>query len=357
MSADRAARADRAIAAAMTSFQAGGFDMALRLAAMAVAGPADEFQRGRVELLRGQVAFASGQGRAAPALLLSAARRLEPFDLDLARDTYLAAWGASIVSGRYAEPDVIHEICRAGQGLPHVKGTPRALDLLLGGLTVLTTEGHAAAASMLQQAARAVAALPTEDVLRWGWLANGVFIAIWDLDELHRSCVRHLHIVRDAGALSELPNHLHNLGVSFVITGDFASASLLIGEAENVAAASGTAVPPYTAIRLRALQGREAEVRPLMASTIEIGKAVGHEFAAAHGDWAAAVLFNGLGRYDEAAAAQRASMLPYDPYVPALVLPELTEAAVRGGDMEVAHGALEKLIATTAPFDNNAGVR
>ncbi|HUA49183.1 MAG TPA: hypothetical protein VMA77_28360 [Solirubrobacteraceae bacterium] len=228
--------------------------------------------------------------------------------------------------------------------------------------------GLAAAAAFLQRAVamsadpvaradRAVAALPTEDVMRWGWLANGVFIAIWDLDALHRSCVRHLRIVRDAGALSELPNHLHNLGVSFVITGDFASASLLIGEAENVAAASGTAVPPYTAIRLRALQGREAEVRPLMASTIEIGKAVGHEFAAAHGDWAAAVLFNGLGRYDEAAAAQRASMLPYDPYVPALVLPELTEAAVRGGDMEVAHGALEKLIATTAPFDNNAGVR
>lgn len=185
-------------------------------------------------------------------------------------------------------------------------------------------------------------------------MATGVFIASWDLDGLHRANVRQMQIVRDAGALSELVNHLHALGVSLVIIGDFASASSLIGEAETVAAASGATVAPYTALRLRAMQGREAETRDLIERTLEIGTAVGHEFARAQADWAAAVLFNGLGRYDEAAgAAQRASVLPYDPYVPPLVLPELIEAAVRGGDMALARDVLQELIATTVPFQND----
>jgi DNA-binding CsgD family transcriptional regulator len=354
LSADPEARATRAIAAATASFQAGSFDAALRLAAAADTGTLDEFHRARVEALRGQVAFASGQGRDAPALLFGAARRLEPFDLNLARETYLHAWAAAIVAGRYAEPDVMHAICRAAQTLPPREGTPGTVDLLLEGFTTLTTRGHPAAASTLEEAGQAVAKFSPEDVLKWGWMAPGAYIATWDLDGLHMSCVRHLQIVRDAGALSELPNHLHNLGVSFVMIGDFASAASVIAEAESVAAASASPVPPYTAMRLRALQGREAEARALIRSTLDIGKAAGYDYTTSQADWAAAVLFNSFGRYAEAAeVAHRASLHPYEPYVTTLVLPELVEAAVREGDTELGREALERLIATTRPCDNS----
>ena len=99
LSQDPARRAERALAAAQASFQAGAFDAALRLLAAAEDGPLDEFQRARVDLLRAHVAFASGLGSDAPPLLLEAARRLEPFDLELARETYLTAWGAATVDG------------------------------------------------------------------------------------------------------------------------------------------------------------------------------------------------------------------------------------------------------------------
>ena len=357
LSAEPGTRGSRAIAAAMTSFQAGSLDVALRLAAMAVAGSADELQRAQVEMLRGQIAFVSGQGRAAPGLLFGAARRLEPFDLDLARDTYLTAWGAAMVSGRYAEPDVMVEICEAAQALPPVEGPPRVVDLLLEGYTLVITAGHAAAASALRRAAEAVAVLPAEDVLRWGWLTNAAFLMLWDLDGLHRSCVRQVKIVRDAGALSDLPNHVHNLGVTLLNNGDFAGASSLIGEAESVAAASGTPSPPYTEMRLRALQGREAEARPLMESTLEIGTAAGQEFAAGVVDWDAAALFLGLGRYEEAtAAAERASGLRYVPQLVSWVLPDLVEAAVRAGNAPLAEDALERLTATTRPSGNDMAV-
>ena len=51
---DPVRRADRALAAAQASLQAGEFDAALALAATAEAGALDEFQRARANLLRGQ---------------------------------------------------------------------------------------------------------------------------------------------------------------------------------------------------------------------------------------------------------------------------------------------------------------
>src|SRR5215468_8431971 len=76
LTVDPARRAGRALAAAHASFQAGAFHAALQLAAAAEAGPLDEFQSARVDLVHGQIAFASGHSSAAASrLLLNAARR------------------------------------------------------------------------------------------------------------------------------------------------------------------------------------------------------------------------------------------------------------------------------------------
>ena len=53
-------------------------------------------------MLGGQLAFASGMGSDAPLLLLKAAKRLEPLDLDLARQTYIDAWQAAFIAGHLA---------------------------------------------------------------------------------------------------------------------------------------------------------------------------------------------------------------------------------------------------------------
>jgi hypothetical protein len=75
------------------------------------------------------------------------------------------AHGAALVAGHLAGEDVLLEICRAVRALPPPPGTPRPLDLLLDGLALLTTEGHAAATPTLQRAAKAIAGIPVEDVL------------------------------------------------------------------------------------------------------------------------------------------------------------------------------------------------
>ncbi len=338
-------RADRSLAAAQVSFQAGAFDAALQLAATAEAGPLDGFQRARVDLVRGRVAFASGRGSDAAWRLLNAARQLEPFDPELARETYLVAWGAGVLAGPVAGGDVFGEICRAARALPPPPGGARPLDLLLDGLARLTTDGHAAAIPTLQRAAAALADLPVEDLLRWGWMAQSASMTVWDDEVWRATCARNVRLVRDAGALAELPIHLSGLGMARSWAGDFAGAAALAAEADSVAAATGSWSAPQALLRLRALQGRETE-----ASAVIEHAAAGGPGVAIYAHWAAAVLYNGLARYEEAAeAARQATSNTFDYFVSAWALPELVEAAARAGNPGLARGALERLAQVTQP--------
>ena len=75
LSGDPEQRVRRALAAAQASLHAGMFEGALELLALAEASTPDELQAAHVELLRGQIAFASSMGPTAPPLLLKAAQR------------------------------------------------------------------------------------------------------------------------------------------------------------------------------------------------------------------------------------------------------------------------------------------
>jgi ATP/maltotriose-dependent transcriptional regulator MalT len=71
--------------------------------------------------------------------------------------------------------------------------------------------------------------------------------------------------------------------------------------------------------------------------------------ASAWAHWAAAVLYNGVARYEEAASeARQAASDPLN-WWSMWVLPELVEAAVRAGEAELARDALERLAETTQP--------
>ena len=347
---DPGRRADRALAAAEAAFQAGAFDTALRLISSAKASPLDELQVARADLVRGHVAFATGLSRDASTLLLKAARRLNRSDPELARQTYLTAWCATTVApGDLEGGEMLIEISQAVLGLPRRPGTSRPLDLLLKGLALLTTDGHAAATPVLVRAARALAGIPVEDVLRWGWMAMAASNATWDNDGAHAISARQVELVRGAGALAQLPLHLSALGLARAWTGDLAGAAANMAEADTVAAAIGSATVPWIGLRLRALEGREAEAAAAIASALHQAAEGAHGLAL-YAHWAAAVLYNGLAQYEKAAAAARqASLGAFEYWVSAWVLPELVEATSRLGDAASASNALERLAETTQP--------
>ena len=160
LTADPARYAGRALSAARASMLAGAFGRAQQLLAMADrggAGQQDEYASAQADLLRGQIAFASSASGEAPALLVAAARRLEPFDVELARRTYLEAWAAAHFAGLSAGPGCLLEVARAARSASAPDGEPGPLDLLLDGLAVLVTDGRAAAAPLLRVTAQAYA--------------------------------------------------------------------------------------------------------------------------------------------------------------------------------------------------------
>jgi DNA-binding CsgD family transcriptional regulator len=354
---DPAVQAARALAAAEMSFRSGDFDATQRLLATAESGSPSEFQSARAELLRAQVAYASRHGRDAAPLLLKAAKRLEPFDLTRARRAYLTAWGAAVAAGASdGGADAMLEICHAIRALPPPAEPPHALDLLLDGLALLTTDGRTAATPVLQRAATALADAPAEDVVGLGPRVAAAGSAIWDAGGTDAILERQAKIVRDAGALAELPIHLSALAIEKAWNGDFASAQLLVAESERVAAMAGSRIQNFAALRLLTLQGATSKASALIETTIREAEAAGQGEGegAKMAQWAATVLYNGLARYEDAASAARQVIAnALGPWTSIWALPELVEAAVRTGDMRVAHDALEQLAESTRPVGND----
>jgi DNA-binding CsgD family transcriptional regulator len=347
-------RAERALAAAEACFQAGAFDTAQRLLATAESHGLDGFLSARALLLRGQVAVVLGYGDDAAPLLQQAARKLEPFNVELARDAYLTAYGSAMSAAYLGQAGVFPEICRAIEDLPPPRGAPDAKSLLLEGLARMHTHGRAVAMPILRRAADALAQMPEEDVLRWGWIAPMASHVTWDSAGSSAIYERQAKIVRNAGALAELPVYLSSWALDKAWNGDLAGARLLIAESDTVAAATGSQLPPFAALRLLSMEGKEADASALIAATIEHATARGQGLAVRVAQWAASVLYNGLGRYNEAAAAARqVTANDIDPYPQMWALPELVEAASRVGEIELAGEALGRLVEVTEPADTD----
>ena len=263
-----ARRARRALAAAQSKQRAGAPDAALRLLAFAEAGPLDELDQARAQLLRAQVTFAVTRGGDAPQLLLEAAKRLEPLDGALARETYLDAFAAALFADRLTRGSGVREIAEAVLAADwgeSSRRSPRACDLLLEGIAVVTIDGYAAGAPTLKRALRAFHDEPMsdEEALRWLWLACRAARALGDEAILDELTERQVRLAREAGELSLLPIALAERFSVQLFLGDLVAAEALVVETEAVAEATGSRLAPQRAL-LAALRGEEAEATALI---------------------------------------------------------------------------------------------
>ncbi len=360
LTAEPVRRAQRLLAAASAKHDAGALDAALGLLVAVEAGPLDAFQRARVDLLRGQVALEQRRAGDAGRLLMSAARRLASLDPSLARETHVEALGAAMAADAEI-PGGLAEAAKAGRAAPPSPDPPRAVDLLLDGLALRVTAGHAAAVPTLSRALEMLLALKVgpDQPNRWLWLAGGragviVAIELWDAQALHALAARQAQFARDTGALLQLQLALSFLARSHLLAGELATAARLIEEDRLIAEATGN--PPLRSVgmTLAALRGQEAEASELIEATLDE--------AAAHGwtsnNYASSVLYNGLGRHDATRDAAWKAFARDPIGVGPLLVTELAEAASRTGDVELVRTALEWLSERTrlTPTDWALGI-
>jgi DNA-binding CsgD family transcriptional regulator len=339
-------RAQRALVAAQTKFRAGALDDALRLLAATEIGALGELDRARVELLRAQIAFGSTHGSEAAAMLLEAARRLTPLSPTLASEPYLEALSAAMIAGRMAARGTSTlDVALAAKAAP--KPSPlRGPELLLDGLATFFSESYEAAVPILRQAQDAFDAgsLPRSEQLPLKRFATISSVHLWDDARWEAISEHHVQIARETGALGELPLALSQRVYAHLFAGELTTAATLVDEIRGAIEATGSTLAPYGAIALAALRGREAEALALIDETRSDVTLRGEGRGLSVLDWAEAVLYNGLGRYEEAcAAALRVVGHPHDLSTSNWGTAELIEAAVRAGTPELAADARSRL--------------
>ena len=349
LTSDPDRRGRRMLAAASAKRDAGALDAALGLLVEAEAGPLDEFGRAHAELLKGRIALEQHRGDDAGRLLASAARRLEPLDPELARETYLEALGGAMV-GDLEVPGGAAAVAEAARAARSGPAPPRAADVLLDAFATRLTDGYAAAAPALARGLELLLAsdVTIEDVGRSLSLVSNrasaiVALELWDVEAFHLLASRRVQLARDAGALVHLRFALSFLARSQLLAGEVTAATSTIDEAQLIAEASGNLPLVNAPMILAAWRGQEERASELIEATAE--EAAARRWTS--NAYARSVLYNGLGRHDAARDAAREAfqhdLVGHGP----LLVPELAEAASRTGDTALLESALEWLSGRT----------
>jgi DNA-binding CsgD family transcriptional regulator len=350
---DPAGRGRRALAAAQAKFDAAASDEALELLDTAELAPLDELQRARLERLRAELAFARTRGRDAPRLLLDAARRLEPLDAALARETHLEAIAAAMYAGRLGDKPGVREAAEAAQAAPVAPQPPRAIDLLLDGLATRFTDGYPAGVPPLRRALdafRHVEGLTARDA-RWLWLACRVAQDLWDDELWHVLATGGVRVARDTGALNLLPNALNYLAALKVHSGAFATGAALIDEVDAITQATGLPPLQYAACMLAAARGDQAQALFDYAWRSATARGEGSGLGLLW--WLTALRHNGHGHYGEALADAHRACEYEDVMAYGWALVELVEAGVRVGRPDEAAAGLDRLSEHTRASDTD----
>jgi DNA-binding CsgD family transcriptional regulator len=351
---DRARRAARTLATAEARLNAGEPRVAAALVERAGPHLDDPLSQFRAKRLQGAVRVVLGKPAEASAILLDAARALQPLHMGQAWETLLEAFEAAMAAGRFARGAGVAEVLQAVRAAPHPDNAhASAAGLALDGFAALDEHRDQAGIARLrqaitvtaaQQALGAVSGGEDREQLRFVYIAPLAAYELLDDAALHASCARAVARARSHGSPTVLAWALGLLSYSEALAGRFAAAQTATAEARRLTAATGVADDLRTGISelaVLAWRGRESAARTLAAARLRDATQAGYGFVIGFTATALTVLELGAGNYQ---AALRHAMTSSWDGMPAEVelLPELIEAAVRCGALSEASAALEK---------------
>jgi DNA-binding CsgD family transcriptional regulator len=347
-------RAQRLLAAAGTKRDAGDLEAALRLLAGVEPEVLGELGHARVELLQAHIALEQWRGGDAGSLFMSAARRLEPLDAALARETYLETLGGAMASDVEVAGSA-PAVAAAARAAPPGPAPARTVDVVLDAFAIRLVDGYAAAAPTLAQALELLLATDITGGEGRRWLSlsgardsNIVALEMWDAEAVHLLAARQVQAARETGALMHLQFALSFLARSHMLAGELNTAAAVLEEAGLIAEATGNPAHVNAPMILAAFRGDEARAAELIDASHE--EAVTRRWTS--NNYARAVLFNGLGRHDAACDAAWDAFQPDPIGYGSFLVPELAEAASRTGERAPLEHVLEWLSQRTRAINS-----
>jgi DNA-binding CsgD family transcriptional regulator len=358
-------RATLILASAELQYDAGAYRAAGDLLEKISDVPLADFYQVRVERLRGRLMLGMEGAHNASELLMKAARQLEPYDIEVACDTYLDAFVAGTMVGASNAGHAWQELARRVRSLPGLAESGRATDVLVAGLAANVTDGYAASLPPLRRALemmltdpRSVEERSARDRTGLLWFGCLIAASLWDADLLFRLASRMLSSARTITSVTLRGGILSDAASVAVLKGDFPLARALSDETLVMRATAG--FDDHSLLQgplaLAAWQGRGQSFEALAASPASSSEP--NRFMISRTVCGTrSVLRNGHGRYEEALAdAQRASEHAEDRGWALWSLPELVEAATRSGSPDVAAAAVQTLCETTGPAATDWGL-
>jgi DNA-binding CsgD family transcriptional regulator len=357
MTPDPRRAAARFVDAAEAALAGGSPHHAQALLKRAMPALDDPTVRARAERLEGSAWKMVGQTGFAAPVLLSAAQELLTSEPELGRYTLLEAFEAALLSGHFSNEsaEIVNTAAAAAKSSkPSVANT---VDLLLDALTTYVTSGYLPSVPKLRSALTSMTSVDgtAEELIRWAVLASSVSRALWDQDAHDEVMSRLARVRRQRGALPFLGAVLEAQATSEVWAGHFSSAELLFSQAGEVfsEAGFGALAGNLMGLDLLVYRGQEAEARATADMVLAVAKQLGMGALENVVDRSLTVLDLATGHYREA-MEHSVAVFNRDPLpLGTEVLPDLIEAAVRIGDLEVAKAAMDRL-ADRAPASGTA---
>ncbi len=166
---------------------------------------------------------------------------------------------------------------------------------------------------------------------------------LWDDEAWFELASKQADLARVTGTLSQLRYSLDYLAGYRIQAGELPMAAELAAEAEGLDKGIREPTLPYIPLLLAAWRG-EAHAFPDLIGVMTRGaSARGEGCAITHAEYATAILYNGLGKYELAADAARKATAVDDVGTTSWALYELVESAARSDQGQVASSALDRL--------------
>jgi len=249
---------------------------------------------------------------------------------------------AAIYAARFSTGVDVVDVARAARSLTLGDDPLPAKQLLLRGLATRFIDGYVVAAPTLKEALRQHRDEPRE--LEWLWLPYSLAaMDLWDEEAWPELASEQAKLARATGSLSQLRYALDYLASYRIQAGELTEAAALVAEAETLNEGIREPTLPYIPLLLAAWRGEEHVARALIKEMTKHAAIRGEGCAISHTDYATAILYNGLAKYELAVGAAGKATAVDDIGTSSWALYELVEAGARSGQGQLASAALSRL--------------